>query len=303
MPDFDRPILALDTSTSLCSLAIGNDQRIWHEWSAWAPRAHSELLHPAVAAAFAALGWSSPAAAGSEAGTRLDCIAVTTGPGSFTGLRIGIAAAKGLSHAWGLPLLGLPTLQVMAWGLMAPGCAVAAAIPSRRADCYAALFSPGDPSRGLPTATGEIVVAPADEALASLLERFRSLLTAAPAAGDPASGDAPHTLLLCGQPWRQLPAMLATVAGSLSPSWRGQALLAGEEHDWPRGRDLAGAAAVARRGGRGGPPEGVLPQYVRRPGLGGVVDDERPAPGITVLTPSEPQAGPLPGRCPDRGCH
>ena len=301
MSDSGRPILALDTSTSLCSLAIGDDRRIRHEWSAWAPRAHSELLHPALAAAFAALGWSSPAAAAGGAASRLDCVAVTTGPGSFTGLRIGVAAAKGLSHAWGLPLLGLPTLQIMAWGLVAPGCAVVAAIPSRRADCYAALFAPVDPAQGLPAAAGDTVVAPPGEALASLLQRFVGLATTA--AADRAPWAACHTLLLCGQPWRQQPAALAAVAGLLPVSWRGQASLAGEEHDWPRGRDLAGAAAVARRGGLGGPPEGVLPQYVRRPGLGGVVDDDRPAPEITVLTPAEPQGNRPPGRCPEHGCH
>ena len=122
----------------MCSLAVGDQQGARYRWSAWAPRQHSTRLHPALAAALAELGWT-PA----EAARRLAAVAVTTGPGSFTGLRIGIATAMGLSHAWGLPLVGVSTLLILAHAAGPRPGPVAAAIPTPRGECYAALFRPG----------------------------------------------------------------------------------------------------------------------------------------------------------------
>src|SRR5207244_11208452 len=95
-------------------------------------------------------------------------IAVSIGPGSFTGLRIGLALAKGLAFAGGLPLVGVPTLEALAWVVdAAPGTSVCAALDARKREVYAALFAleAGGPRRLTP----DLALAP--EALAARLPR------------------------------------------------------------------------------------------------------------------------------------
>ena len=107
-----------------------------------------------------------------EAGLRIDdvdAIAVSIGPGSFTGLRIGLALAQGLAFAGGLPCVGVPTLEALAWSADAtPGETICAAIDARKQEVYAALFAatPEGPRRLTPdlalapTALAERLVAP-----------------------------------------------------------------------------------------------------------------------------------------------
>ena len=79
-------------------------------------------------------------------------IAVSIGPGSFTGLRIGLALAKGLAFAGGLPLVGVPTLEALAWVVdAAPGTSVCAALDARKREVYGAVL--GAHARLLPFAT------------------------------------------------------------------------------------------------------------------------------------------------------
>lgn len=248
-------VLALETSAAMCSVAIASPGRVRYQWAALAPGRHSELLVPAAAAALAAMGWTPP-----EAGPRLAGLAVTTGPGSFTGLRIGIAAAKGLGQAWGLPLAGFSTLEVMAAACgpqVPPGAWVAAALPARRSECYAGLFEPVEAGPGAPLGwrqTGPVVVAPPAQALRQLLGLDRAAEVAAAAAAAAGPG-----LWLCGQPWRE------TRAGMGDDLGRGGHVLLGEELDWPLAKHLAGQAAAAWHRHPGMAPEQVLPVYVRRP--------------------------------------
>jgi tRNA threonylcarbamoyladenosine biosynthesis protein TsaB len=72
----------------------------------------------------------------------LEAVAVSIGPGSFTGLRIGLAFAKGLAYAAGIPVAPVSTLEAWASGADAePGTSVCAAIDARKGEIYAALFS------------------------------------------------------------------------------------------------------------------------------------------------------------------
>lgn len=83
----------------------------------------------------------------------LDAVAVAKGPGSFTGVRIGVAAAKGLCWGGDLPAIGVSTLEAMAWHLAdREGALVAACMDARRSEIYNALFriQEGRPQRLTP---------------------------------------------------------------------------------------------------------------------------------------------------------
>src|SRR5262249_61451594 len=72
----------------------------------------------------------------------LEAVAVSIGPGSFTGLRIGLALAQGLAFAGGIGCVGVPTLEALAWSAeAAPGTSICAAIDARKQEVYAALFT------------------------------------------------------------------------------------------------------------------------------------------------------------------
>jgi len=100
-------ILAIDTALDACSAAIldSRSTRVIASESQPMQRGHAEALMPLVARVMGQSGL------GFEA---LDRIAVTTGPGSFTGLRVGLAAARGLALAAGKPVVGLTTLTAFA---------------------------------------------------------------------------------------------------------------------------------------------------------------------------------------------
>jgi tRNA threonylcarbamoyladenosine biosynthesis protein TsaB len=97
-------ILALDTSTEWCSVAVG-DGAHWYRLDEHAGQAHSKRVLPMVHAALAAASW--PLAS-------LDGIAFGSGPGSFTGIRIGCGVAQGLGLGADLPLAPVPTLAALA---------------------------------------------------------------------------------------------------------------------------------------------------------------------------------------------
>jgi tRNA threonylcarbamoyladenosine biosynthesis protein TsaB len=100
-------LVAIDTATDQASLALHDGFRVRMEHTWEAPRRHTTELTPRLAEAMAQLDLAPK---------KLSGVAVTKGPGSFTGLRIGMAVAKGLAVAEGLPLVGIPTLDVVAAG-------------------------------------------------------------------------------------------------------------------------------------------------------------------------------------------
>jgi len=124
-------ILALDTCLTACSAAILDGETVLAARSEAMPRGHQERLAPLVRdlAVEAGVGFSG-----------LTRIGVTVGPGSFTGLRVGIAFAKGFGAALGVPVVGVGTLEALASGHTG---FVAAAIDARRGQIYLQLFNDG----------------------------------------------------------------------------------------------------------------------------------------------------------------
>jgi len=125
-------ILALDTSTEACSAALLNDS---HTSACFdlAPQKHSELILPMCEKLLTDAGISI---------AQLDAIAVTRGPGSFTGIRIGAGICQGLAIANDLPVIAISTLQVLAqtaW--RKTGCnAVYCLIDARMDEVYSSAF-------------------------------------------------------------------------------------------------------------------------------------------------------------------
>lgn len=97
-------LLAIDTATRRVGLALYDGAQVLHEVTLASPSRHTVDLAPAVERALA----------GTAGLGALSGIAVALGPGSFTGLRIGMAFAKGLAEARALPLVGIPTHDILA---------------------------------------------------------------------------------------------------------------------------------------------------------------------------------------------
>ena len=127
-------ILAADTAFGACSVAVLEDDRILaHRFEAM-ERGHAEALAPMVDEAMRASGVAFSA---------LDRLAVTTGPGTFTGQRVGLAFMRGLRVALKKPLVGITTLEAMCAAAMAEAdTSYAAAIhDARREEAYLAITS------------------------------------------------------------------------------------------------------------------------------------------------------------------
>ena len=131
-------LLALETATDTCSVALLRDGHVEVDLALHRPRAHAERLVPMVQEALH-LGGLAPA--------DLDAVAVSMGPGSYTGLRIGVSTAKGLCFATSAQLVGVPSLEALAHpaaAFAAEGDLIVAATNSRRHEVYAAAFRLAD---------------------------------------------------------------------------------------------------------------------------------------------------------------
>lgn len=125
-------ILSIETSTSICSVAIHEQGELLALAEIKEPGAHAEKLLLLVDELFEKAGLSFG---------DLDAVAVSQGPGSYTGLRIGVSTAKGIAYALEIPLIGINTLQAMAASQsVAPGDYVVAVLDARRKEVYTQTF-------------------------------------------------------------------------------------------------------------------------------------------------------------------
>lgn len=125
-------ILNIETATKNCSVALAkNGQVICIREVSDQGYSHAEKLHVFVEEVVKESG---------ESLSNIDAIAVSQGPGSYTGLRIGVSAAKGLCYALGKPLIALETLEVLARQAKADKGLIVPMLDARRMEVYSAVF-------------------------------------------------------------------------------------------------------------------------------------------------------------------
>lgn len=124
-------VLGIDTATAVTSVAVGSEAGASAAVSVRHERAHAEVLAPSVR-------WVLDRAEVEPAS--LGGIAVGIGPGLFTGLRVGVATAKALAQAWRLPMVAVPSLDLVAFAHRHAARTVCALIDARRGELFAALY-------------------------------------------------------------------------------------------------------------------------------------------------------------------
>lgn len=234
-----RFVLGLESTGLLGGAAIaelvrGGAPRLRAEHLAGVEATHSERLMPAVHAAMRAAG------IGSE---QIAAVAVSVGPGSYTGIRIGVMTAKALAFGWGLPVVAVPTLEALTWQAPPAAAWVIPALPARRGAVFGALYRMG---QGDPLGW-ERPVPPG---------RWTPLELLAPLAADEAGG----TFCVVGEGAGVVHRWLETQAGK---PFRGRAVA---EH-WSMGHlrpsSIALLGATRFGSGQGQEPLAVEPIYLR----------------------------------------
>jgi tRNA threonylcarbamoyladenosine biosynthesis protein TsaB len=222
-------VLALDTTTRAGSVALVEDSRLVDEQRGDPARTHAERLPGELLALLDRAGVALSA---------VDAFAVVAGPGSFTGIRIGIATVQGLALATGRPAVSASAFELLArWGAdrCEPGATVGVWIDAHRGEVFAALYRVGDRTTEIPDGLLEL---------------------------DPARVDRPGVVLSewttrFGRPDALVGEVDAPYAADASDlPWLGRPALAGLLGHWAVARVRRGAAVH---------PAALQPVYVRRP--------------------------------------
>ncbi|MCB9282452.1 MAG: tRNA (adenosine(37)-N6)-threonylcarbamoyltransferase complex dimerization subunit type 1 TsaB [Lewinellaceae bacterium] len=131
-------ILLIESATAVCSVALSEGGRLVCLQEAALPNVHAEVMTRLIERCMVETGVSLPS---------LDAVALSSGPGSYTALRVGAATAKGICYALGKPLVKVETLQAMAWGMVektgekdALYCPM---VDARRMEVYTAIYDAG----------------------------------------------------------------------------------------------------------------------------------------------------------------
>ena len=129
-------ILNIETSTSVCSVALSEGEEVVFEKASFEGPSHAALLGVYMEEALEAA---------KSKGMKLDAVAVSSGPGSYTGLRIGVSVAKGLCFGYGIPLIGIHTLDILASAAIRKNkeeadCLYCAMLDARRMEVYSSIY-------------------------------------------------------------------------------------------------------------------------------------------------------------------
>jgi len=129
-------ILLIETTTSVCSVAVAGNGRVLHLAETTDADRHASLITVFIRQCLEGAGLEP---------RQLHAVAVSAGPGSYTGLRVGISAAKGLCYALSIPLIAVDTLQALAWACRNQNptdgnSLIAPMIDARRQEVWTAVF-------------------------------------------------------------------------------------------------------------------------------------------------------------------
>ncbi len=150
-------VLAVDTATPAAGVALVDENKVIKEELINYKKTHSETLMPVIDRVL------------KECECKIDDLtfmAVTKGPGSFTGLRIGMAALKGLSLAANKPLIGISTLEVIAHNIIGSEALVCPLLDARKQEVYTALY---DVMGDYPQPLSELMACTPEELITSIL--------------------------------------------------------------------------------------------------------------------------------------
>lgn len=125
-------LLAIDTSSYVLSCALAQEDKLISEWTVQRRLTHSEQLIPHIDEMMKVSGVLRK---------DIKYIAISNGPGSFTGLRIGLASAKMMAYIWDIPLIAVDTLQALAYNLKSAQAFILPLIDAQRNNVYASLYS------------------------------------------------------------------------------------------------------------------------------------------------------------------
>ena len=223
--DEKMTILAMDTATMTSSVAVATEDRVLAELTAETRFTHSETLVPNIDEVLRLADVKRE---------EISAVAASLGPGSFTGLRIGLAAAKAIAYALSIPLVGVPTLEVLAAAFPSPGAVVAPLIDAQKGNAYFAIYRWTE--KGL-QCEKEVSVASPQEIAAAIAEEKGPVTLA---------GDFARKLISKGV---EIPK---------------NATLASITHIMPRAALVAARAVVRLKNGEGKSPMELEPIYVRR---------------------------------------
>ncbi len=133
-------ILCIETATGICSVALCDENRVVSEAQAPPGMSHAAMLTVLI---------QKLLKEASVTARQLDAVSVSKGPGSYTGLRIGVSVAKGIAYGAGIPLIGINTLTAMCHGYLSQkplpeesNILLCPMIDARRMEVYNALFTP-----------------------------------------------------------------------------------------------------------------------------------------------------------------
>ncbi len=144
-------VLGIDTSTSYLSIAVRDGDRLIAESGYYSPRGCSAGLLPLIEGVLKYI--SLPL-------KKIDGLAVSLGPGSFTGLRIGVSTMKGLSFALSRPIVGIPTMDVLAENLVLSSRYLCPVIDAKRGQVYSAIYK--SEGRRIKKLSAPMILSPAE---------------------------------------------------------------------------------------------------------------------------------------------
>lgn len=157
-------ILGIDSSGLVASVALQSDDKLVGEYTIHNKKTHSQTLLPMIHDMLEMADVSVK---------ELDAIAIASGPGSFTGLRIGAATAKGLGGALSIPLIAVPTLEGLAYNLAGTEALVCPIMDARRQQAYYGIY---DVSKEVPVEIEKPDAAPIEVVLQKAKETKREVI-------------------------------------------------------------------------------------------------------------------------------